>query len=348
MAYPLIILGAGASYDYSPSGGLGRIAPLTKDLAEDKFFHPGFLDRYRGAGNLLLEMIYQVRSNKRGFEEALTEFLKKSKNSIEMQRRFVSLEFYLRDLFKEISSPNDTTRKFHQVNNYQGLLNRMDTYANRQGIVATFNYDSLFENELGLQQPERMIDYISNDLKIIKLHGSHDWAYINRQSKTVSDELRNKTSYEKCIANPEFFNQIKNGKNEESPPIHEKEFNINSERKHFCLFPALAIPLIGKHKYICPERHIRELEQNLKKVDRILIIGWRAEDPALLETLKRYLPPEMSYKVLVVSGTLEGAKKIAKKVQQGLGIVNEFYIQARGDGFSGFIRDEASHAFFNS
>src|SRR3990167_963007 len=219
MAYPLIILGAGASYDYSPSGGLGRIAPLTKDLAEDKFFHPGFLDRYRGAGNLFLEMIYQVRSNKRGFEEALTEFLKKSKNSIEMQRRFVSLEFYLREL----------------------------------------------------------------------------------------------------------FNQIKNGKNEESPPIHEKEFNINSERKHFCLFPALAIPLIGKHKYICPERHIRELEQNLKKVDRILIIGWRAEDPALLETIKRYLPPEMSYKVLVVSGTLEGAKKIAKKVQQGLGIVNEFY-----------------------
>ena len=58
MAYPLIILGAGASYDYSP---IAKVGPLTKDLVEDHFLLHTLLGKYPGAGDLLSDILLQVK-----------------------------------------------------------------------------------------------------------------------------------------------------------------------------------------------------------------------------------------------------------------------------------------------
>ncbi|MCF7834124.1 MAG: hypothetical protein K9L98_02080 [Candidatus Pacebacteria bacterium] len=341
MAYPLIIFGAGASHDFSP---LGKMAPLTNDLAEDQFIHSGFLEKYKGAGNLLVEIINQVKSRKRNFEEVLTEIQNDSIKSEAMRRRFVDFEFYLRDLFSYISKPHDLNRKIHQANNYHAIINRIDTYTNGKALIATFNYDSLFENSLSSLKPKNMRDYISSDIKIIKLHGSHDWGYIRRTSEMERKHLGIKDGYELSIKEPDILKEIKEGKYD---PYHIQEIEENAEKNDFNSFPAIAIPLIGKDKYVCPTQHIKVFEQHLPQIDRVLIVGWRAEDPLLLETLKNNLPKEGGYKVLVVSWTLEGAQKIAKKVKEGLGILNDFYVQARGNGFSTFMADEASKIFFS-
>jgi hypothetical protein len=65
MAYPLIIFGAGASYDYSP---LRKIAPLTNHLTNNEFLAHDLLEQYKGAGGLLSDIIYQVWNKNKNFE----------------------------------------------------------------------------------------------------------------------------------------------------------------------------------------------------------------------------------------------------------------------------------------
>ncbi len=344
MAYPLIIFGAGASYDYSP---LGKIAPLTNHLTNDEFLYPDLLEKYKGAGNLLSDIVHQVKTRNRNFEEVLTEMKRRTEGSKEMRTHFVALEFYLKDLFERISKPTDLTRKTHQINNYKSIINRINTYSNGKALIATFNYDTLFESNLLSKIPTRMKDYVSENIKIIKLHGSHDWVYINRiRSLEFAGEERSETlsGYEVCMANPDFIEQVKN---QGSEPCHFQQFKGRTESSQFHWFPALAIPLIGKGRYIPPKNHIQVLEQDLPTIDRVLIIGWRAGDPLLLETLKRHLP-QMGYKVLIVSNTKEGAEETAKTVRKGLNLINENVVSVMGGGFSGFVSDEISNTFFNS
>lgn len=345
MAYPLIIFGAGASFDCSP---LGKIAPLTNQLTDDEFLDADLLEKYKGAGNLLSDIVYQVKSRNRNFEEVLTEMKERTKNSKEMRSHFAALEFYLKELFEKISTPKiDPNIKIHQINNYKSIINRINTYADGRAVVATFNYDTLFENNLSSGVPTRMNDYTSGNIKVIKLHGSHDWVYINR-TRVLGFEGAEPTGalsgYEVCLANPDFIEQIKKQVHE---PYHFQEFNKHGESNQFYWFPALAIPLTGKDAYIPPKNHIQVLEQNLPKIDRVLIVGWRAGDPLLLETLRKHLP-NLGYKVLVVSETEPEAAKTARVIIDGLGITNESVVSINGGGFSGFVSDEASHTFFNS
>lgn len=142
MAYPLIIFGAGASYDYSSEG---KVAPLTNHLVNKEFLHSDLLEKYKGVGNLLSDIVQQVRIRNRNFEEILTEIKEHTKGSKEMRAHFVALEFYLKDLFERISKPADLTRNAHQINNYRIIINRINTYAEGRALIATFNYDTLLE-----------------------------------------------------------------------------------------------------------------------------------------------------------------------------------------------------------
>ena len=96
MAYPLIIFGAGASHDYSP---LGKLAPLTKELVENQFLYEDLLEKYRGAANVLADLIQRVKQGNKTFEQELTAMKERTKDSKQMRAHFSALEFYLRDLF---------------------------------------------------------------------------------------------------------------------------------------------------------------------------------------------------------------------------------------------------------
>ncbi|OHA18579.1 MAG: hypothetical protein A2664_02990 [Candidatus Taylorbacteria bacterium RIFCSPHIGHO2_01_FULL_46_22b] len=346
MAYPLIILGAGASYDYSP---IAKVGPLTKDLVEDHFLLHTLLGKYPGAGDLLSDILLQVKEKKRGFEEVLTEIKERTKHSEQMRVHFVALEFYLQALFKEISnrglSPlsEEDFQKARQVNNYKSLVNRINTHTSGKALVATFNYDSLFEQSIPHRTFKRMRDYLEGGLKIIKLHGSHDWAYIHRKSNieygTSPEEI---DGFSWCIKNPDFLEEHRK---KDVGLYHQDELKEHSERNDFIELPAIAIPLLGKDRYICHPEHIQRLLIDLPQVDRILVIGWKAGDQLLLQNLKKLLP-SMGYKLLVVSSTIESAERIAKHIKDSLEMFPT-RIEMRGGGFSGFIADEISDSFFS-
>ena len=151
-----------------------------------------------------------------------------------------------------------------------------------------------------------------------------------------------KTNFQLYLENPML---LENLRKEKIAPYHKQEFaRKNTGSREFLKFPALALPLNEKDDYICPLNHVQTLERALPSIDRVLIIGWSAGDPMLLEILKNNLP-KMGYKALVVSDTLESAEKIAAKIAKSLAAPQGVF-SARGGGFSGFNADEIKNTFF--
>lgn len=350
MAYPLIIFGAGASYDYSSAGKGQRIAPLTKDLVNDDFLPPDLLSTYHGVGDLLAEIIPKVKGNGQSFEEVLTKEKERTFHLPPMRKQFIALEFYLKALFERISKSDfiirgmssDDRGRMNNMNNYGLILNRIKTYTENRACIVTFNYDTLFEQALHSNTPQSMIDYIKNDIKIIKLHGSHDWGYAEY---TNYQHARVNNNFEWCLKFPASIDEMRDNKE----PRHMQEIKIAKKysKDPMDWFPAIAMPLIGKDKHICPADHIKKLEEIIPLIDRILVIGWRAADSLLLETLKKYLQP-MGYKMLVVSSNLEEAKQIAKKINNHLKAHEGRIAAWGGNGFSDFMNSDESHDFFSS
>lgn len=351
MSYPLIIFGAGASYDYSQEGNGKKISPLTRDLVEMDFSDADLLDKYEGVGDLLGEIATSVRKGEKSFEGALREIEERDKSEA-TQKQFIAMEFYLQSLFGQISDPTrprigiheEERRRMHRMNNYRTLLNRINNNSNGRACVVSFNYDTLFEDSLPENiRPTRIHDYISKDIKIIKPHGSHDWIYINRISHRDFSQFGAENEFEWCCKELTFLPKMK----KEAPPYHKREVEERKSRSKELVsqYPAIAIPLEGKDNHICPKEHIDEFKKTLPDVDRVLIIGWRAADPLVLDILAESLP-EMGYKVLIVSETKDGAEEIAGRVKEKLKIVDDNYIEAYGGGFSGFVSTEKALSFF--
>ncbi len=160
-----------------------------------------------------------------------------------------------------------------------------------------------------------------------------------------------KDGFELCMKNPNVFDNFHNkGHN----PRHKNELKTESRIGdiHYLKLPALALPLTGKDKYVCPTSHTQALEIALREVDRVLIIGWRAGDKLLLETLKKHLRPE-KYNILVVSNGVESAKEIVNRIKGAFSThyanINANIAAYKGRGFSGFVSDEkTSHDFFRT
>jgi hypothetical protein len=335
MPYPLIILGAGASYDYS---SFGKHAPLTNSLVSPPYLHTGLLRNYAGAGNLLGDIRPKIIANTYTFEQALTEEKEDNKHSREMLKHFVALEFYLKDLFTDISLSDATADMVirHEVNNYKTLLRRIDNYCEEKAVIVTFNYDSLLERNLNRNKPKAMKDYIRHGIKIFKLHGSHDWVYVHRKDNFWHEQGNN--SFQAAMGDPELFESLKTNHHAEYEPAI-KELDKNGE--YFC-FPAIAVPVIGKDSYICPPQHTTTLEAEINKIDRILIIGWKAGDPSLLELLKKYDNCREA-KVLVVCGKLKESEETAEVIKRAL---PDAEIEAYDGGFSDFMGSDKGKDFF--
>ncbi|MEK6880276.1 MAG: hypothetical protein AABY22_11735, partial [Nanoarchaeota archaeon] len=73
---------------------------------------------------------------------------------------------------------------------------------------------------------------------------------------------------------------------------------------------------------------------------KVLVIGWKAGDPFLLEKLKIISEP---VDLIVVSGSKDGAKRISSTIKKYLQINGEVLFE----GFSNFIDSEECNNFFS-
>lgn len=326
MAYPLIIIGAGASHDYSKSSNIPP--PTTKDLVDNSHLDRELLKKYPIVSNLLSDIESAVNIHGKGFEQALNETKERFGHIAEIQAQLVALQFYLQELFEKISS------RFEKINNYKILQQHITTYSGGKACVASFNYDSLFEDSIVGKHWGRMDDYVNGNLKVIKLHGSHNWSYIwNKDAIHFSDEYNSGFDY--ATKNPTFLNSLHS---KHTNPYHNDEL-LN---ENYFKFPALAIPLPMKQDMaICPQTHIDILKQEMSLVDKVLIIGWQAADDYLLNLMKDNI--NQGVKFIVVSKEKDSADKIAQKVSTSTGL----HGKGISGGFSIFIGDDKCHDFLS-
>ncbi|MFA6601432.1 MAG: hypothetical protein WCT02_01020 [Candidatus Paceibacterota bacterium] len=323
MTYPLIILGAGASYDYSViSKG---IAPLTKDLISEPFIDVNLLNDYDDVANLLSSIANQVKSGATTFEHALQDIKDGSEKLPHIRKQFIALEFYLKKRFTDISL------KSYPINNYKTLIEKIKRYNDGHACVVTFNYDSFFERAYKQGGFQTMSDYTQDNLKIIKPHGSHDWLYINQKNQYTRSE--NISDLELYQNDPDFISRLR-GQTNPPDPYHEIYINKReaSGSEAYAKFPAIAVPLQEKQEHICPQKHFSVLETSIQNADRILIIGWRAADKYFIDILNKNLRNKVD--ITCVAESSKSVHEIQNNLIR-LNMIKKFNLVS--SGFSGFV-----------
>jgi len=345
MSYPLIILGAGASFDflqrneYPPHApDLDQyLPPLTNKLFDGTKFHE-IIAKYPEMHKLVDYIRVKLRAdNPKTFEQILSDlYFEKVKVDKGLNVSFISLLFYISDLFGII------TQKYYQANNNYGALLKMLGFYGNKAVFVNFNYDLLFERSLGLSGVKSIDELLNGDFPVIKIHGASDW-YWSYEVSLWEDEK--KSCYEIALNNAEFFlnpgEKKKNWKlviNKSTDPRRMLAINVNG-LQGFSYLPALALPLVGKNNYICPDSHIEFLKQRIGEIDRILIIGWKIGDPFLRDLIISELKLR-KIPIAYVSGS--SAKDITdslhENIKSNIQLINN-------KGFSNFLSIDEGEEF---
>ncbi len=331
--YPLIILGAGASHDYSPFAT--PKPPLTSDLVNREYFNAVLANQYSEAADILSQIGAMLDSRQySNFEECLTHISENLGSGNHRKLQLIGLMFYLRDFFSLLSENPDTKSR------YRVLKNHINDYGGRACVV-NFNYDTLFEKSLD-GAISRIGDYVNGNIKVFKPHGSHDWAYVTR---IYTDELRlldDTSSYSYLKNNPDHFDSLRR---QGANPYHIDEITKNATQNTRLLnFPAIAIPIRKKDHFVCPTEHIQRLKRELESVSKILIIGWSGKDPLLIEMMESI---NKKAPIFIVSKDEEGALEVAANIKEvSPSLIENLSFHYMKSNFAGFIGSKECETFF--
>lgn len=354
MAYPLIILGAGASMDYLRADDHieRRIAsyskyraPLMNQLFDDSRFHD-ILARHPKIDSFATDVMNAMSRPIPSFEDYLTNARDNlAKGNPAIYSQLISLTFYLSDLFCVISD-----KFYYQRNHYKDILHKIDNYFSGQACFVNFNYDLLLERSLnehsgGKYNYSNISSYVSTGVKIIKIHGACNWRY---NPQTVQSKETTAVDFFTQFSEKLLMNTHKNKIYPSAVDIANVNFNpeySESLKSWTVKLPALALPLKDKpSNYVCDEAHINTLKECIKKVDRMLIIGWGGADQFLLSLLKGEIGDRRVDVVVVTKNTTPDSviKYYGDNVPQ-LKIDPKNVYQG---GFSEFMKTEGYENFF--
>ena len=330
----MVIIGAGASYDsIIPNENSPHLyrkiwrPPMGRDLFS---FHKEFdeiLIKYPGAESLRSE-VQNSQDIEETFQKKYDYSLKK--NGAEFLFQIINVQFYLQDLFFNISKEYNG----FGISNYDLLITEANEYykrTNNEVIFINFNYDTLLERSIericknNISGPS---DYIKYGLKVIKPHGSCNWfrrvRLINEQNwasikKKGYSNYFNELQYE-------TLSQILSSSLEPHITIENKPlYDIESDTtRDLLLLPEIVIPLKTKDGFALPGLHVQYLEKSLESIDEILIIGWKANEEHFLKLLKEKIKSQ-SVKIMYVCGSDDSIKSRLNEIN------NVEFIKYNGD-----------------
>ncbi len=320
MKSPVIILGAGASFDYiDPTlRDNQRMPPLTDQLVSQAYFNREIAKGYSPEVENLFSVIAPKVNN--GADKTLEQFLVQVGNYEEV----IGMQFYLKDFFLGVS------REFKRTNNYKALLSYIQRSETREATIVTFNYDTLLEQSMGDNSFTNLSEYSSGLVKVIKMHGSCDWSYIHSKNSREG--------------NTAFSVRKKLGNLYKPRDIYTDTYIQDSDKdSQFHRFPAISIPSGETKTFVCPSAHIDVLGATLAQTDKILVIGWKAGDPYLLELIKKHAAHPIS--LFIVSGSNKGEiDEIFGKFKP----YGDFSLMGQQNGFSSFIHSNSCATFFGT
>jgi len=336
-----VILGAGASFDSAQAfsdfesylAGPWR-PPLAKDLFLDpKHSFGRIVEKYPKLSHILP---YLRDTRGRSVELVLESLQEESKANFETARELMSVRFYLCELMNRITE--EWSSKTNGVTNYSPLIREI-LRLNKPGeqvCLITFNYDMLLDRALQTfdfkdREPEGYLDS-HGILKLFRLHGSSGWA---RLVEGIPGRASPRTLVEQAevLSISDKFVRA-DATNPEQMFLFDKP-----------IIPAIAIPVQTKteRSFECPASHLSRLKEMLPEVDKILIVGWQAQEAHFLEILRTHL--KRVQRVMVVGANEYDAKKTLPHFLSGTQISGHQALFG-SEGFTHFIVSQEIGALF--
>lgn len=337
-------MGAGASYDFlridRHSGEDQYILnkwrpPLTKNIFDVARF-ADIIGNYDDIKQLASTIINVVDNNSNfDFEKYLSD--QEAQFPEKIYPQITALRFYLAELFSKISY-----YFYRHANNHNHLIDQVNKRSGK-ALVVNFNYDTLFEKNIKTIGNGNVDNYVSGDIKVIKMHGAHNWRY------TPKIDLTKNGVYDFFISGGQnLYTEYKvhdiSPIATKSPDYSRENFDLNIYREYenngfpggrwLYYLPAIAIPIGTKGNHVCPKTHIDILTEQLKIVDRILVIGWKAQDEYLLSLLKTNLQNDV--KLTIVSNGATSAKDYIEKFKS-ISQINPLNMSFPSNGYTNFM-----------
>lgn len=343
----MVVFGAGASYDSVPSyppdtpehRNLLARPPLADGLFDDRELFSDVLARFPRCIPII-PLLRHRRPPNRPVEQILESFQTEAQDYPERHRQLAAIRYYLQVAI------NNCENQWNAIaggpTNYITLLDKIRRWrkAVQRVCLVTFNYDRMLETALSTVGIKigKLNHYIANDdCKIIKLHGSVNWA---REVYTPIENINNLNDQQVI---DELIEQSPNL--DISPKYRMVEVCPAVKSDRGALYPALAIPVETKKGYECPQEQLEALEACIPEVTKLLIIGWRAADAPFLKLLADKLPRHI-FSAMVVAGSREQASEVVERMQK-TGIKGKEFLRAKG-GFTDFILNREADDFLTS
>ena len=341
----MVVFGAGASYDSFPSH-TPEVSPTTKIAQSrpplgDQLFdnRPDFVsatDRFQRCKAIIPQLRHRPHGT--SVEQELQSLQTQAENDPERHRQLAAIRFYLHYMMWELELRwNEVT---HGITNYNTLLDRLRYWRKAQERIClvTFNYDRMLEAVLptvGVQIRD-LPDYIASEsYKVIKLHGSANWA---REVNTPFENLDSRNTWSvayELIDRAAEIDISQNYRMVTDYPIGKLDQSV--------LLPALAIPVERKSDYECPPDHLDVLRACIPEVTKLLVIGWRATEITFLQLLAENFRRDV--RTMVVAGSSDGAREVTSRLNEA-GISGK-HSMAPG-GFTDFVLNREADEFLKS
>jgi hypothetical protein len=323
----LVILGAGASYDSfaripAPGQFLGSEwrPPLANQLFESRW------GLYIQQFPQMHAIIPELERQDSDVEHLLEKFQNESKEHPRRNNQLVAIRYYLQTMLENCLDNWQTATR--GVTNYKVLLDLIEHRVRGQKILVSFNYDTLLEeamdSSIGIRITE-LSDYVKNDYKIAKIHGSINWVHkvegplinVKRSPALISEEVIDKASELKI---DQSFHLIQRHR---IPVLDDKP-----------TIPALSIPVASKSDYEAPNEQTEALVECLPEITKVVVIGWRGAENQFSSTLAA-TAGNNHVQFLVVSQNDESAGKICERINSSFRELNRPATYATvGGGFS--------------
>jgi hypothetical protein len=311
-----VVFGAGASFDCVPSAPGGPKSsenfrlPLANQLFDDRAAFATAIEDFE----VLQPIIPRLRHlGTNTLESALTDLESEAVTNPRRSQQLMAVRYYLRQV---IGGRQDSTlTRARGVTNYKTLLDDISHWNHGADAVCliTFNYDTMVENAL-LHFGRNILsldDYVTDreEYALFKLHGSIDWAHPLRNNPPIrysSTALRAVAqTHIREAADLRISPDV--SMSPAAGPLGTNEYGVG-------LVPAVAIPILQKQTFECPESHLEVLQKYLPLTDRLLLIGWRATELHFLAMLRETV--RKPCRGMVVAGSAAECEEISARMRR--------------------------------
>ncbi len=345
----MVIFGAGASYD-SYSSRRPTNAPIHEydlvDSARPPLANQLFSNRVKFIETVqsypaCIPIIPFVRHfpTDSSVEKVLEGLQEEANDNPRRHAQLAAVRHYIRSILLDCEHEWATIHK--GVTNYHTLLDEIEGWRRKrdeQVCLVTFNYDTMLDRALPIVGVNiaTLGEYVSQHYKLIKPHGSVNWA------RQVVSPMNMSALSDWDVTNELIMKANAFTLTDEYRIVSSRPLGKSPERP---LFPALAIPVISKQDYECPKPHLGVLDDCIARMTKLLVIGWRANEEHFLRRLAGGI--KQALEVMVVSGSAEDAQKtINNLASTNMRVIGRF--QKTEEGFSDFIVSRKVRGFLRS